>query len=88
MQNRRIKQKIENVEFDGQFLMNNLFSSGYPTYWNESNVVTIGIMDDGKINETKLAMFYDLAASNYTLTKTLFRTDEDYYFFFSRRSNY
>ena len=77
------KEKLENLQFDGEFLMNNLFSSGYPIDWNSSNLITIGIMDNGKINETKLKIFYELANNDYNRTKTLFNTRYDYYFFFS-----
>ncbi|MEA3248200.1 MAG: hypothetical protein U9Q73_00680, partial [Nanoarchaeota archaeon] len=76
----------ENFEFlfyDGKIIADNLMSSGHPFDWNSTNVITLGISDENKINETKLERLYEIiyTENNYTLTKSLFNTQYDYYFF-------
>ncbi|MEM0473379.1 MAG: hypothetical protein QXF88_01500 [Candidatus Aenigmatarchaeota archaeon] len=42
---------------DAAFLASNsLLSDGMPEYWNETNVVDIGLQNDHRINSTKLQM--------------------------------
>jgi hypothetical protein len=61
-------------------------SQGYPSDWDSNNVITIGITDNNKINETKLQKLYNMiyAQNNYTLTKNLLNTQHDYYFFLNQ----
>jgi hypothetical protein len=67
--------------YDGNMISNVILSEGYPADWNSSSVVKIGILSEGKINETKLERFYSLALENYSETKPLFNTKYDYFFF-------
>jgi hypothetical protein len=39
------------------------FKEGYPKYWNTSNVVELGLANDGKINSTKMEMLSQLSYS-------------------------
>ena len=39
------------------------FKEGHPKYWNESNVVEIGLSNDGKINLTKVKLLENLGYS-------------------------
>lgn len=71
------------LNYDGEMIIESLFSSGFPQNWNSGNVVKIGIVDNGKINQTKLELFYLLAKENYPRTKILFNTKYDYLFFLS-----
>ena len=77
------KENIELLFYDGEIIANTLLSPGYPKGWDEENVINIGITTNGKINETKLERFYNLAEDNYEKTKLLFNTKYDYYFFIS-----
>lgn len=74
---------IKSLSYEGQIVSDNILSDGSPENWNNSNVIRIGIMSDNKINETKLAQFYSLSKTNYALTKSLFNTNNEYYFFLS-----
>jgi len=65
---------------EGSLIAESLLSSGSPADWNASNVVRIGIYDNGRINETKLEEFYGM---DYSTTKSLFRVRDDYYLNFS-----
>ena len=60
-----------------------MLSEGFPSDWNANNVVRIGILDEEKVNETKLDRFYSLSISDYPRTKNLFNTKYEYYFNFS-----
>jgi len=62
---------------------NNLLSSGYPQNWEADSVMTLGITDNNKINQTKLEQLYEMiyTDNNYTKTKNLLNTQYDYYFF-------
>ena len=41
------------------------FSEGYPPYWDLSNVVEIGLSNEGKINSTKLSFLENLSESEF-----------------------
>ncbi len=71
------------LNYDGEIIIESLFSSGFPQNWNSENVIKIGIVDNGKINETKLEKFYSLALNDYSKTKIIFNTKYDYLFFLS-----
>ncbi len=75
------KEALDSINYDGDVLFSNLLSEGYPQNWTLNDVVKIGILDNEKINETKLEMFYNLAKNDYSKTKTMFNTKFDYYFF-------
>ena len=81
-QSGEVRENFESLGVDGSFILNNILSDGYPQDWNSSNVVVIGILSNNKINETKLERFYNLTQSNYPITRSLFRTKYDYYFYF------
>jgi len=74
------QETIDALFYDGNIIADSILSEGHPSNWNSGNVVTIGILSQGKINETKLKGFYDLASSDYQKTKHLFNTKYEYYF--------
>ncbi len=80
------KENLEGLSYEGDVLFSNILSEGYPQNWNEANVVKLGILDNGRINQTKLEMFYNLAYNNYTRTKSIFNLRHDYYFYFTNMS--
>jgi len=75
------EEKIELLSYEGKSTSNTLLSEGYPTDWNSTNVIEMGILTNGKINQTKLETFYDFVQSDYSKTKLVFNTAYDYYFF-------
>lgn len=76
----RQESALENLRYEGSVVSSVLLSPGSPAGWNESNVISIGIADNGKINETKLASFYAISVSDYQKSKSLLSTKYDYYF--------
>ncbi len=77
------KKSFEELYYEGSVILDSLLSEGFPSDWNAINVVRIGILDDEKVNETKLERFYNLNNSDYQKTKSLFNTKYEYYFNFS-----
>jgi hypothetical protein len=77
------KKVLNELGYQGDVILNNILSEGYPVDWNNTNVVTIGIMTNNKINETKLERFYNYSTSDYQKTRSKFNTRYDYYFTFS-----
>lgn len=77
------KETLDLLRYDGNIILDNLLSQGYPLDWDSSSAVTLGITTDSKINQTKLENLYQMiyTQSNYTKTKILFNTQYDYYFF-------
>ena len=77
------KESFYFLNHDGKIIANNLLSEGYPKNWNTSNVITLGITTNNKINQSKLENIYEIIYlnNNYTKTKNLFGTQYDYYFF-------
>ena len=77
------KKSFEDLYYEGSVILDSLLSEGFPSDWNANNVVRIGILDEEKVNETKLDRFYSLSISDYPRTKNLFNTKYEYYFNFS-----
>lgn len=69
----------EKMIYRSEILTDIILSEGYPEKWNKTNVETIGITDQGKINQTKLDYFYELAEDNYVLSKNLLDIEYDYF---------
>ncbi|MFH1425566.1 MAG: hypothetical protein ABIG28_02435 [archaeon] len=70
------------LSYEGKIIGDSLLSEGFPVDWDSGNVVTIGILSDGKVNDTKLLEFYNLAEGDYNRTKKMFNVLNDYYVFF------
>ena len=77
------QDNFEFLFYEGRIIADSLMSPGYPLDWNSTNVITIGINSDDKINETKLERLYEMiyTENNYALTKNIFNTQYEYYFF-------
>lgn len=70
---------LSNLRSEANLIADSLFTEGAPINWTEDNVVRIGFLSNGKINQTKLDQFYDFVGSDYNQTKQLFRIKEEYY---------
>lgn len=75
------EENFEKLMNDGNFIFDSLLSAGYPLDWNNTNLIIPGIVDNEKVNETKLNNFRLLAENDYSRTKFLFKTKYDYLFF-------
>ena len=71
--------EINSMLSDAKAISSSLTLSGYPSSWDNTTVIRIGIADDQRINTTKLKNFKQL---NYSLTKKKFGTVYDYFVFF------
>jgi len=74
------KEEFRGISYDAEFIADSLMSPGMPVNWSEGNVVSIGIVDGGRINESKLENFYNLAENDYNKTRRTFKTAYDYLF--------
>lgn len=85
-QSDEVQDNLELLFYEGKIVADNLLSSGYPSNWDTGNVITMGISDNNKINETKLEKLYKMIYidNNYTITKNLLNTQYDYYFFLNQ----
>jgi hypothetical protein len=73
--------EIDELSLDARSIAGSLLTPGYPHDWNSTDVIRIGISDDGHaINETKLSRFLNLSSSNYSGTKGLFGTTYNFHF--------
>jgi len=79
------EEKIEELFTEGSAIANMILSEGIPPNWDEDSVIEIGILSEGKINRTKMDMFYNLSIKNYSRTKGIFNTRFDYFFITSIR---
>lgn len=77
------EETVKNLKLEGNLISDMLLSSGSPTDWNASDVIQIGLADSGRINTTKLGNYSLL---DYNTTKTMFRTQFEYVFFFENAS--
>ena len=78
-------EKLDQLFNEGEFMAEVLLSEGLPKYWNQENVVRIGLTSNKKINETKLEEFYYMTNSQegYAKAKRLFNTRYNFFMKFS-----
>jgi hypothetical protein len=57
---------------------NNLMSGGYPDDWNQTDAEIIGLVDDKRINQSKIERFYN---TSHDSAKLKFGISENYYFY-------
>jgi hypothetical protein len=60
----------------------NLVSPGYPSNWNETNVIIPGLIELNKINTVDINKLYEFDKLNYAQTKTLNHISNEYVFYF------
>jgi len=73
-------QTFDKLYKDNTFISRSLISPGYPSDWNETTVVVPGIVDNYRLNLSKLQR-YD--TTDYEATKVFFHTNANYAFAFS-----
>ena len=71
------------LSYDGNAIADSLLSEGSPENWNLGNIVSIGLMSNDKINNTKLEIFYNLSRDNYDAARAVFNTPNNYFVNFS-----
>lgn len=74
------KEEFNILSDEAEIIMEEILSEGYPENWNKTNVIKIGIISEGKINQTKSEKFYNLTQEDYGKTKRIFNTKYDYFF--------
>ncbi|MFA5060867.1 MAG: hypothetical protein WC494_00950 [Candidatus Pacearchaeota archaeon] len=74
------KESYEIIYYEGKSISDKILSEGYPKNWNSSNVVSIGLTTNNKIDQDKLEEFYEMSQKDYPRTKKIFGTKYDYYF--------
>lgn len=72
---------IEKLQQEGELIAESLMSEGSPIDWNTTRVERIGITSENRINETKWNAFKNLASTDYSRTKSLFRVKDEYFVF-------
>lgn len=78
------EELLDDILIDVKSISNSLVSQGYPYNWSKDNVVRIGITDNNRVSEEKLAEFSKIP---YKESKKLLGTIYDYYVFFTDRNN-
>jgi len=81
------QETLDTLLYEGNFIAESLLSEGFPNNWTAdlNNVIRIGILNNNKVNETKLKGLYDWTTTGqgYAQTKAIFNTRYDYFFNFS-----
>ena len=75
------------LKYESELVADSLLSEGSPDNWDLNDIQQIGVVSNGKINESKLEMFYNLALSDYAKSKALFNINDDYYVYFNNPLN-
>lgn len=70
---------MDELKREANMVADFLMSSGYPSGWEPSNVLEVGIVDKNRVNSTKLEYLADM---NYNTSKSLLKTKYEYYLFF------
>lgn len=78
------QSELEGLQYDAVHLAETLKTTGYPINWSANDVIIPGIIDNGQVNESKLAELAALTDANYDRTRTLFATRYHWYLNFSQ----
>ena len=82
--NESFSDSNSDIIMETKVLSDYLVSSGYPTDWNSSNVIKIGVTNGNNVlNSTKLDMFYNMTNEDYDKTKYTLGVNDDFLVFFS-----
>ena len=76
------KTELDELLKDARAISSSLTLSGYPTDWDNTTVIRIGVANDQSVNVTKLKSFNNL---DYNNTKKKFATAYDYFIFFTNK---
>ena len=78
------EENYRTLRYEADVVAESLMSEGTPSNWDKNNVIRIGLLSNGKINETKLEYFYEMVVDDgrYAETKSLFRVSNNYYLSF------
>ncbi|MEM0231373.1 MAG: hypothetical protein QXW00_01795 [Candidatus Woesearchaeota archaeon] len=77
----------EGLRIEASSIASALLTPGYPQDWNSSNVIRLGISEDGsRINVDKLNAFSEVA-SNYSRMKSLFHVRNDFQILITENSS-
>lgn len=75
--------KLGEMLMSAKTVSNNLMSRGYPYSWNQTDVNVIGIVDNKRINQTKIERFYNMS---HDIAKFDFGIINNYYFYLENRN--
>lgn len=69
---------IKHLEAEGELIAAQLLDEGNPSDWTPSQVINVGILTQGKINQTKLEYLYTMTQANYPSMKQKFRITSEF----------
>ncbi|MBW2983807.1 hypothetical protein KY361_01725 [Candidatus Woesearchaeota archaeon] len=81
------EQGVEHLLLDAKLISSYLVSTGYPEDWTASNVTLIGLTNgEIRLSKEKVQQFSSLALSDYTNSRRLLSTMNDYYISFEDKN--
>lgn len=81
------EKTLQNLIRNAEIVSDNLVSPGIPLDWTTTDVLLIGITDEEKrLRVEKLEQFDNLALNNYSKSKKLLSTKNNYYVFFEDKN--
>ena len=84
--------KIDSLFYDAEIVSEKILSEGYPPYWNSTNVIVPGILTDGRIDQTKLELFYNMTETSiggdFDEMRMLLNTKYNFWFTISGTENF
>ncbi|MBS3099536.1 hypothetical protein J4462_04950 [Candidatus Pacearchaeota archaeon] len=76
------EEVFNSLVYEGEIIGDSLLSEGFPENWQINDVIAIGILSAGVVNDTKWKQFYDLTNSDYQKSQRLLNVENHYYVFF------
>ncbi|MCA9485550.1 MAG: hypothetical protein KC506_01770, partial [Nanoarchaeota archaeon] len=73
------EDNYDSLRNEASSIANSLMSEGSPSNWDKDNVIRIGLLSEGRIDEGKWSEFGDVP---YQTAKGLFRVIDDFYVYF------
>lgn len=72
-------KSYDDLIYQGNVVANTILSEGFPENWTDSTVVVPGVLVDGRIDDFKLELFYNLTNNNYNRTLKLLNANYNFF---------
>jgi len=77
------EETLNKMYYEGGLASSLILSEGYPENWNLENVKTPGILNQERINQSKLEMFYNLSNEDYRSARNKLDISYNFEFYFN-----
>jgi hypothetical protein len=72
-------KSYDDLIYQGNVVADTILSEGFPEDWTNSTVIVPGVLVEGRIDDSKLELFYNLTNNDYNRTLKLLNTNYNFF---------